>query len=342
MRVLTVLELLQARESVSGAELAERLEVSVRTVQRYVARLRDLGVPVESTRGPGGAYRLRPGFRLPPLMFGAEEAFALALGLDALTYLGLGKVAPAAAGARAKLDRVLPVPVGERVNALRAALLLDRPRAVVDADVSLLMELAAATHACHRVRMTYATQNGTATVRTVEPLGVMQHEGRWFLAANCLLREGLRLFRVDRIRSAEALADPFDSPAGFDPRAFLYERLALAAAPWQVEVWLDLPPEQLERLLPRAMAMLVADGSGTLLRCTTTNLEDIALHLLQTGCRLEIRRPRELAEAFRAVAWRALDLVGWSDDGRASVLRSVEGGGEAVPRRPEERDEPAS
>ena len=69
MRVLTVLEILQARECVSGAELAKRLEVDARTVQRYIARLQDLTIPVESSRGVGGAYRLKPGFRLPPMMF---------------------------------------------------------------------------------------------------------------------------------------------------------------------------------------------------------------------------------------------------------------------------------
>src|SRR5215471_1100280 len=84
MRVLTVLEILQAREHVSGAELAKRLEVNERTVQRYIVRLQDLYIPVESTRGPGGAYRLKPGFRLPPMMFTDEEAFALTLGLRAL------------------------------------------------------------------------------------------------------------------------------------------------------------------------------------------------------------------------------------------------------------------
>src|SRR4029079_10065830 len=98
----TVLELLQARERISGRDLAERLEVSVRTVQRYVMRLQDLGVPVESTRGPGGAARLTPGYRMPPLMLGTEEAFAVALGLDALAHLGLSEVAPAAVGARTK------------------------------------------------------------------------------------------------------------------------------------------------------------------------------------------------------------------------------------------------
>src|SRR5680860_105207 len=95
MRVLTTLEILQARERVSGADLAKRMEVSLRTVQRYVARLQDLGIPVESSRGVGGAYRLRPGFRLPPLMFTDEEAFALALGLQALRQVGLASFAPA-------------------------------------------------------------------------------------------------------------------------------------------------------------------------------------------------------------------------------------------------------
>src|ERR1700760_4351637 len=108
MRVLTVLEILQAREHVSGSELAERLEVSPRTVQRYIARLQDLCIPVESMRGAGGFYRVKPGFRLPPLMFTDEEAFALALGLKALLHLGLSAFAPATEGAGAKLGRVLP------------------------------------------------------------------------------------------------------------------------------------------------------------------------------------------------------------------------------------------
>lgn len=93
MRVLTVLEILQARDHVSGSELAERLEVNVRTVQRYIARLQDLCIPVESVRGVGGFYRLKPGFRLPPPMFTDEEAFAAMLGLRALRHLGLSAFA---------------------------------------------------------------------------------------------------------------------------------------------------------------------------------------------------------------------------------------------------------
>ncbi len=109
MRVLTVLELLQARERVTGKQLADHLEVSDRTVQRYIMRLQDLGVPVESTRGPGGYYRLKPGFRIPPLMFDADEALAISIGLDALASIGLSTIAPAAEGAKSKLERVLPL-----------------------------------------------------------------------------------------------------------------------------------------------------------------------------------------------------------------------------------------
>jgi len=125
MRVLTVLEILQAREHVSGAELAQRLEVNLRTVQRYIARLQDLCIPVESTRGVGGAYRLKPGFRLPPMMFTDEEAFALTLGLRALRYLGLAAFAPAAEGAAAKLGRVLPDALRDSANAVEEVVAIE-------------------------------------------------------------------------------------------------------------------------------------------------------------------------------------------------------------------------
>ena len=108
MRVLMVFEILQARDHVTGAELAERLEVDLRTVQRYMVRLKDLSIPIDSSRGVGGAYRLRAGFRLPPLLLTNEEAFALSLGLRALRQIGLAAFAPATEGALAKLDASCP------------------------------------------------------------------------------------------------------------------------------------------------------------------------------------------------------------------------------------------
>src|SRR5918912_2082801 len=104
-RVLTVLELLQSRHRVTGAEIAERLEVHIRTVRRYIAKLEELGIPVAAERGRYGAYRLMPGYKLPPLMFNEPEALAAMMGLLAARRLGLATNAAGVAGAMAKLER---------------------------------------------------------------------------------------------------------------------------------------------------------------------------------------------------------------------------------------------
>ena len=304
MRVLTVLELLQTRGRMSGHDLAEVLEVSVRTVQRYVARLQDLGVPVESVRGPGGFYRLKPGFRLPPLMFGTDEALALTLGLEALTFLGLDDVAPATAGAAAKLERVLPEATRAQAAALRDVLKRERPCWVVGTDVTLLTRLAAAVHGCHRVGLSYTDRSGAVSERVLEPFSVTQRSGRWFLAGYCQLRQGLRLFRVDRIASLTVLEETFVRP-DFEMAAFLRDSLDYAPETWQVEVWLELPPEIAEGRLPGMRAVLGAQAGGTLLRCGADDLGVLALRLLTLGCRLEVRSPPELGAAFSRVAERA-------------------------------------
>jgi biotin operon repressor len=102
-RVLTVLELLQSHQRLSGPDLARRLEVNVRTARRYITMLQDMGIPIEAERGRHGAYRLRAGFKLPPLMFNEDEALAVILGLQAARELGLAATAPAVEGALAKI-----------------------------------------------------------------------------------------------------------------------------------------------------------------------------------------------------------------------------------------------
>src|SRR5712691_7296625 len=94
-RVLTVLELLQSRGRMTGAEIARRLEVNIRTARHYIEMLQDLGIPVVAERGRYGAYRLRPGYKLPPLFFTEEEAFALTLSLVMAREQGLAQTSPA-------------------------------------------------------------------------------------------------------------------------------------------------------------------------------------------------------------------------------------------------------
>ncbi|BDP44249.1 repressor (plasmid) [Deinococcus aetherius] len=310
MRVLTVLELLQAREQVTATDLAQALEVSVRTVQRYVARLQDLGIPVHSTRGPGATYRLRPGFRLPPLMFSLGEAFALALGLDALAYLELHDGNPDLPGARAKLERVLPPEVRERLRGTLAALAFDLPPAIPTPQAQVLTTLAQAVQARLAVRLVYAVWHAdTATERVVEPLGLLRHDGHWFLAAYCRLRGAPRLFRVDRAREVEVTRDAFAADLELDVRAFVQERLTLAVSPWRVTAWVDLPPHEVLARWPHSTLLVSPEGMGSLVRLSGLHLDTAAALLLSLDVEVEVREPAELLEAFGRVAARARNVV---------------------------------
>ena len=131
---------------------------------------------------------------------------------DALGSIGLGTIAPAAEGAKSKLERVLPLHLRERVNAVRTAMVLERPRRTVDADSSILSTLAMAIYQHRCTRIAYQRHDGRATVRTIEPYGLMLHNSRWFLGAYCTLRRGQRLFRVDRIASIELEKETFEPP----------------------------------------------------------------------------------------------------------------------------------
>ncbi|BDP42227.1 repressor [Deinococcus aetherius] len=307
MRVLTVLELLQAHERVTGAELARRLEVSPRTVQRYIARLQDLGIPVESTRGVGGAYRLKPGFRLPPLMFSGEEALALALGLHALQHLGLTALAPAVAGASAKLSRTLPRPLRERVGALEDAVQLDAFPWTVPTDAAVLSCLLGAVQAQRAVTFAYRSHEGVQTRREVEVYGVVHLDGRWYAVGRCLLRDALRSFRLDRISEPVEGERTFTRPPEFDARAYLRATLPFARAPYEIEVWLDLPPEEAALHFAPGRVALDPDPAygGTRLRCTREHLESFAAMLLRLGCGVVVHEPPELREAFGVLADRA-------------------------------------
>src|SRR5438046_837760 len=152
-RVLTVLELLQTRGRVTGAELARELDVDRRTVRRYITRLEEIGVPITAEQGRDGGYMLVAGFKLPPMMFTDDEALALSVGLLAARGLGLADAAPAVASAQAKLERVMPAPLKPRVRAVDETVSLDLARPVPPGDNSALVELTTAAQASRRVHL---------------------------------------------------------------------------------------------------------------------------------------------------------------------------------------------
>jgi predicted DNA-binding transcriptional regulator YafY len=309
MRVLTVLELLQARDHVTGAELAERLEVDLRTVQRYIVRLKDLSIPVESSRGVGGAYRLRPGYRLPPLLLTNEEAFALSLGLHSLRQVGLSAFAPATEGALAKLGRVLPKSLRESIGTVQDVIAIEPGPWVVTTPVEHLIRAASAIRTGKRVRFDYEAHDGAATRRQIEPYGLMHTDGRWYLIGYCLTRKALRTFRLDRVSNLAMGAGSFRRPVDFDARKHMQASMPFVQSEYQIDVWVDMPIEEARRSFQPSRVALEQEGGGTRVRCGRDRLEMFAAMLLSMGRRIVVHSPCELRKTFKELAGRAVEAA---------------------------------
>lgn len=196
-RLLALLSLLQARRDWPGALLAERLDISPRTVRRDVDRLRELGYPIAAFKGPEGGYRLQAGTELPPLLFDDEQAVALTLALQVVTATGAG-VEEAAARALTTLRQVMPARLRHRVDALQVTAVDPAPTGGrPQAGGGTLMALSSAVHAREVLRFDYTA--GTGAPRRAEPHHLVTYAGRWYLVAWDLDREDWRTFRADRI-----------------------------------------------------------------------------------------------------------------------------------------------
>jgi predicted DNA-binding transcriptional regulator YafY len=309
MRVLMVLEILQARDHVTGAELAERLEVDLRTVQRYIVRLKDLSIPIDSSRGVGGAYRLRAGFRLPPLLLTNEEAFALSLGLRALRQIGLSAFAPATEGALAKLGRVLPEALRESIRTVEDVVAIEPGPWVVSTSVEQLIRTASAIRAGKRVRFGYRSHDGTPTRRQIEPYAVMHTDGRWYLIGHCLSRRALRTFRLDRVTDLELCRATFRRPTNFDPRSYLHDRMPFIQSDYEIDVWIDMGIEEAEQTFAPWRVATEPQEGGTRLRCGRDRLEMFAAMLLSMGRRIVVYRPVELCDTFRQLGRLAMQTA---------------------------------
>jgi predicted DNA-binding transcriptional regulator YafY len=305
-RVLTALELLQSRPRLSGPELAARLDVDQRTVRRYVTILQDLGIPVESERGRYGAYKLRPGFKLPPLMFTDDEALAITLGLLAARRLGLAVATPAVEGALAKVERVLPPTVRERVGAVQATLVTDLEPARAVPTSETLVTLGAGAQRSRRVRLRYRAWDGEETEREVDPYGVVFVTGRWFTVGYCHLRQDVRIFRLDRILTADLGDQVFSRPADFDPLAYLERTLPHSPGTWSVEVLLRTTLADAKCRIPPTTATLDETPDGVLFRCVVQNLRWTARLLVSLDEPFVVHHPPELRDEIRQLAERTI------------------------------------
>lgn len=318
-RLLTLLELLQAHRHLTGADLARRLEVTPRTVRRYVGTLQELGIPVRAEMGRHGGYRLRSSFRLPPLMLSGDEALAAVLGLLAGNRLGLAAGTQAVEGALAKLYRVLPDPLRRQVEAAREVVSWGSGPGHRDAGhdpvgAGLLLALCLATHDGRQVLLTHRGGDGeTATERALDPYGVVFQSGRWYVAGFDHLRRDVRTFRVDRVLAVAETGQPSARPTGFDAVAHVQRSIASVPYAWSVQVLLAVPPTTARRLISPALGSLTENADGALLRFGTDDLDWAARYVVGLGCRFHVREPEELIRALHRLG-RELLAVGTPTD----------------------------
>jgi predicted DNA-binding transcriptional regulator YafY len=311
-RTLRLLSMLQSRRHWGGADLAERLGVSVRTLRRDVDRLRELGYPVEAQRGVDGGYALAPGAALPPLVLDDDEAVALAVGLQLASTAPVAGMAESSVRALAKAVQVMPARLRRRVDALRTMTVAGgwggsgawggEP----GVDPAVLTGLALACRDTERIEFGYTAADGRRTSRAVEPYRLVALGRRWYLVGWDLDRGDWRVFRADRAevpRGTGARFAPRRLPAD-DVAAFVRERFGAVPARYRVEAVVQAPADVVHRKIGRwAEAEDRADG-GCAVRIDSDDLDWAATALGVLGADFTVLSPPEMADHLRLLARR--------------------------------------
>jgi predicted DNA-binding transcriptional regulator YafY len=305
-RLLQLLSLLQARRDWPGAELAERLEVSGRTIRRDVERLRELGYPVDSLTGPAGGYRLRAGTAIPPLLLDDDEAIAIAVGLRTAARASVAGIEETSVRALVKLEQVLPAPLRRRVQALGSAMIApaaDGPTV----DPQHLTAIAAACRDSECLRFAYRSRDGADTRREVEPHALVNFGRRWYLVAWDRRREDWRSFRVDR------LARPASTGVRFIPRqlpakdaaAFVNQSIVGAPNRFEARVTLRASADEIAGRVPAHWGTIEPIDAHTCeYRTGDDDLWWLAMRVVMLPVDFEVHEPPELIEHLRALTAR--------------------------------------
>jgi len=306
-RLLKLLALLQSRPRWTGPELADRLEVTTRTIRKDVERIRRLGYPVRAEPGRAGGYHLGAGAALPPLLLDDGEAVAVTLGLRLAAAAAVSGLDDASPRALAKLEQVLPSHLRERAAAIEAGTLPLGGRGP-DLAAEVLTLVAGACRDHRRLRFDYRDHEGEPTVRTVEPHRLVLARGRWYLVAWDVARDGWRTFRADRIDlPANALGDRFPprDPPGGDLAT--YVQAGLAQAPWRIRtrVVVHAPAAWVVARLPAGTGLVEAlDDERCAFEAGAETPEVLAGYLALLGADFALDGPPEVAQAVRELGER--------------------------------------
>ncbi|MFD5090490.1 helix-turn-helix transcriptional regulator [Amycolatopsis thailandensis] len=311
-RLLRLLSLLQTPRDWTGTELAERLEVSSRTVRNDVERLRALGYPVNATRGSVGGYRLGAGADLPPLLLDDEEAVAVAIGLRTAAGGTIAGVEETSLRALAKLEQVLPSRLRRRVNALQAYTIpvpRDDPGPRVDAKTLTVLTACCRDHEV--LRFGYRSHDGSESVRKVEPYRLVNWGRRWYLVAWDLDRGDWRTYRVDRLNPRVPIGPRFtprDLPEDVTDRV----RRGVSAAAWRyrADVVVHASAEEVSaRINPAVGTVEAVDASTCVLHTGADSIETLAVHLGLLGHPFRATEPPQLVDYLRELADRYRDAT---------------------------------
>jgi predicted DNA-binding transcriptional regulator YafY len=302
-RTLRLLSLLEGRRYWPGPELAERLQVSARTLRRDVDRLRELGYPIQAQRGVDGGYQLAAGTALPPLVVDDEEAVALAVGLQVGAQGGVEGTAEASMRALAKVIQVMPTRLRRRVEALTAATVSATwgSTAQVAVDPAILTTTAMACRDTERLRFSYTAAGGEQTDRHVEPHRLVLLGRRWYLVGYDLTRQDWRSFRLDRLagpRGTGARFRPRELPAT-DAAAFVQAGIGRATAVYEVEALVDAPAETVRERHGRYCTVEAVSATRSRIRMTIDQLEWPLMLLGSLGVEFQVISPPVLLDQVR-------------------------------------------
>ncbi len=304
-RLLRLLTLLEARREWRGAELAARLQISPRTVRNDVARLRELGYPVQATPGVAGGYRLAAGAAMPPLLLEDEEAVAVALALRSSAGGGVAGIEETAVRALVKLEQVFPSRLRRRVNALQAytvAVASTGPTV----DPHTLALIAGACRDLELMRIDYKKHDGTESTRSVEPYRLVHLGRRWYLVAWDRDRLAWRTFRVDRMqvhRPTGPHFTPRELPAE-DIAAYVTRSVRSAPLRYEARVMVKAPAHVISERVPRDISVEPIDDATCTVIARSNSVEMLALYLGMLDADFVVTDPPELVERMSTLAAR--------------------------------------
>ncbi|GAA4598559.1 putative DNA-binding transcriptional regulator YafY [Actinoplanes octamycinicus] len=302
-RMLRLLSLLQTHRYWPGSELADRLEVSPRTLRRDVDRLRELGYPVDASRGVAGGYQLQAGAAVPPLLLDDEEAVAIAVGLRSAAAGAVAGFEETSVRALAKVIQLLPPRLRRRIDALQAVTSPGVLGGGPTLDAGVLTTIAMATRGEERLRFDYAPREGTAGGRYVEPHRLVPLGRKWYLLAWDLDRGDWRSFRVDRITGPAltgARFRPREIPGG-DPVVWLRSRIRAIPNRYDVAVLLETAPDQVQAVVGHWGTVEPVREGVCRLRMNVDDLGWPTMVLGLLGVPFTVESPAELRENVQAV-----------------------------------------